>query len=73
VFLVRPLGFIEPTAARRISYDDALAFEAVHVATYEELGFRLIEVGPDPVAARAAAVHEAIVALGAPQAQAPPR
>jgi predicted ATPase len=63
VFLVRPLGFIETTSARRISYEDALAFEAVHEATYEGLGFTLIEVLPDRVATRAAAVHDAIVAL----------
>jgi predicted ATPase len=27
-FLVRPIGFVEPTAARRISYQDSLEFEA---------------------------------------------
>ena len=63
VFLVRPLGFIEPTAARRITYEDALAFEAVHESTYEQLGFNLVEVLPDPVPIRAAAVHAAIAAL----------
>lgn len=30
VFLIRQLGFAEPTAARRISYQDSLLFEAVH-------------------------------------------
>lgn len=34
VFLVGPLGFIEPTAARRISYPDALRFASVHEAVY---------------------------------------
>jgi len=63
VFLVRPLGFIEPTAARRITYDDALAFEAVHESTYEGLGFSLVEVLPDPVPIRAAKVHAAIAVL----------
>jgi predicted ATPase len=63
VFLVRPLWFIEPTAARRISYDDSLAFEAVHVSTYEELGFTLVHVLPGPAPTRAAAVHEAITSL----------
>jgi predicted ATPase len=64
VFLIRPLGFIEPTAARRITYEDALAFEAVHESTYEQLGFNLVEVLPDPVPIRAATVHAAIAALG---------
>jgi predicted ATPase len=30
VFFVRNLGFIEPTAARRISFEDSLAFERLH-------------------------------------------
>jgi predicted ATPase len=63
VFLIRPLGFIEPTAARRITYEDALAFEAVHESTYEGLGFNLIEVSPDPTPARAATVDETIGTL----------
>ena len=63
VFLVRPLGFIEPTAARRITYEDALAFEAVHESTYQGLGFSLVEVLPDPVPIRAAKVVAAIAAL----------
>jgi predicted ATPase len=56
VFLIRPLGFIEPTAARRISYADSLAFEKVHEAVYAEHGFELIDIAPAPVAARAAAI-----------------
>ncbi|MFH9644750.1 AAA family ATPase [Streptomyces albidoflavus] len=44
VFLLRPLGFVEPTAARRISYEDALAFERVHEESYRRFGFRLVEV-----------------------------
>ncbi len=44
VILVRPLGFIQPTAARRISYADSLVFQAVHEAVYREHGFTLLEV-----------------------------
>ncbi|OWA06640.1 ATPase [Streptomyces sp. CS227] len=44
VFLLRPLGFVEPTAARRISYEDALAFEKVHEESYRRFGFRLVEI-----------------------------
>ncbi|KUL68263.1 ATPase [Streptomyces albidoflavus] len=44
VFLLRPLGFVEPTEARRISYEDALAFERVHEESYRRFGFRLVEV-----------------------------
>jgi predicted ATPase len=56
VFFVRNQGFVAPTAARRISFTDSLAFEQVHERTYGELGFRLVEVAPGPVPDRVAAV-----------------
>jgi predicted ATPase len=56
VFLVRGLGFITPTAARRISLQEALAFERLHEAAYRELGFELAPVEPGPVNERVAAV-----------------
>jgi predicted ATPase len=57
VFLVQPLGFITPTAARRISYADALRFAAIHCEVYREHGFTLIEVPAAPVADRVALVE----------------
>ncbi len=59
VYLVRPLGQIEPTAARRISYAQALDFERVHEQTYRELGYHLIEVPPAPISTRAELVAAA--------------
>jgi len=59
VFFVRGLGFVTPTAARRISQEDAAAFEKVHEETYRDLGFRLIEVGAAPLADRADVVKRA--------------
>ncbi len=56
VFFVRNQGFVTPTAARRISFADSLAFEEVHERTYGELGFRLVEVAPGPVPDRVAVV-----------------
>lgn len=56
VFLVRGLGFVTPTAARRISLADALAFERVHEAAYSELGYALVSVAPGTVAERVKAV-----------------
>ncbi|MGH3098455.1 MAG: AAA family ATPase [Streptosporangiales bacterium] len=44
VFFVRPLGFVQPTAARRITYHDALAFETVHENVYREYGFTVVDV-----------------------------
>lgn len=60
VLFIRPLGFITPTAARRISYQDSLAFEAVHEAIYRNHGFQLVDVAPGTVAERVAAVEERI-------------
>jgi predicted ATPase len=60
VFLVRPLGFIVATEARRISYPDSLAFEAVHEQVYREYGFVLVDVPPADVGTRAAFVESRI-------------
>jgi predicted ATPase len=53
VFLVRPIGFIERTAARRIGYADSLRFEQIHEAIYARLNFLLIDVNPGPPQDRA--------------------
>jgi predicted ATPase len=56
VFFVRNQGFVTPTAARRISFADSVAFEREHERAYRELGFRLVEVPAGPLAVRAALV-----------------
>ncbi len=56
VFFVRNQGFVTPTAARRISFAESLAFEEVHERTYAELGFRLVDVPAGPLPDRVAAV-----------------
>ena len=56
VFFVRPLGFCEPTAVRRISYEDSLAFERIHETEYLRLGFELVDIPPGPVRQRAALI-----------------
>jgi predicted ATPase len=62
VFLLQPLGFIEPTAARRISYRDAVEFGRLHEAVYREHGFDVFEVAAAPVAERAAVIAAQIAA-----------
>jgi predicted ATPase len=57
VYFVRPLGHIEPTAARRITYEPALGFEAVHEQVYREYGLRLVDVAAGGFADRVAAVE----------------
>lgn len=59
VFFVGLLGFITPTAARRISLEGALAFERVHAETYLERGYELIRINPTSPAARARMVVDA--------------
>ncbi len=56
VFFVRPLGFVEPTSARRISYQESLEFERLHEAEYTRIGFRLIDIPAASPQARAALI-----------------
>ncbi len=64
VFFVRNQGFVAPTAARRISFAESLAFERVHERTYAELGFRLVEVPAGPLPDRVAAVLRVVDQVG---------
>lgn len=60
VFFIRNLGFVTPTEARRINFDETLRFEAIHEETYRELGFDLIPIEPASVAERVQAIQAAI-------------
>ncbi|MEU4237082.1 AAA family ATPase [Actinoplanes sp. NPDC026619] len=44
VFFVHLLGFITPTAARRITLVQSQRFAEFHVRAYRELGFELVDV-----------------------------
>ncbi|MEU4777269.1 AAA family ATPase [Micromonospora sp. NPDC023633] len=57
VFLVEPLGFVTPSAARRIGYAESLAFARVHEEVYRAHGHHLIAVPPAPVRVRVALVE----------------
>jgi predicted ATPase len=57
VFFVRNQGHVAPTAARRISFADSLAFEELHERAYLEHGFRLVDVPAGPLATRVALVR----------------
>jgi predicted ATPase len=70
VFFIRNLGFCEPTAARRISYQDSLAFEQVHRDSYRTFGYELIDIPAAPVRERAEAVIEALAHIGTPRVRA---
>lgn len=53
VFFLQNLGFVTPTAARRISFEDALRFEQVHLEAYRRFGYDLVLIPPGPLEARA--------------------
>jgi predicted ATPase len=52
VFFIRNLGFCEPTAARKINFEDSLIFEQMHVEAYLSFGYRLLEIKKNPLKTR---------------------
>jgi predicted ATPase len=60
VFFVQNLGFIAPTEARRISFEDALRFERIHEEIYRNFGFEIVSVEPGSLLNRVAAIKAAI-------------
>ena len=60
VFFVRNLGFCEPTAARRISFEESLEFERTHERSYRAFGYKLIDVPAGEPADRVALISEAV-------------
>jgi predicted ATPase len=60
VFFVRGLGFVTPSAARRISLEEARRFEALHERTYRAHGFGLVPIAPGSVLDRVAAIRQAL-------------
>lgn len=63
VFFARNLGFITPSAARRISLEDALRFEQIHEETYHSLGFELVYIEPGRLGDRVAVIKAALAAF----------
>lgn len=56
VFFIRGLGFVAPTAARRITFEESLRFERIHEQVYREHGFHLAHIEPAPVPDRVARI-----------------
>jgi len=48
VLFVQNLGFMTPTKARRIGFEDSLRFEAVHAEAYRELGYDCVAIPAAP-------------------------
>jgi len=60
VFFIRNLGFITPTDARRISFEETLRFEAIHEQIYLASGFELISVKAGSLAERTGFIEATI-------------
>jgi predicted ATPase len=60
VFFIRNLGFITPTEARRITFEQTLRFERIHGETYRRFGFDLVSVKPASLLERVSIIKAAI-------------
>jgi predicted ATPase len=61
VFFVRNLGFVKPSDARRISFEDALRFERIHEETYRRFGFDLVCIEPGNLLDRVSQIKKSVV------------
>jgi predicted ATPase len=59
-FFVRNLGFVKPTEARRISYQETVRFEKIHEDTCRDFGFELVPVERGSLLERVGAIKAAI-------------
>lgn len=64
VFFVRNLGFITPTEARRITFEETLRFERIHEETYRDHGFELVSIEPGTLSERVRLIKIAIGETG---------
>jgi predicted ATPase len=60
VFFIRNLGFVTPTEARKISFEETLRFETIHEETYRSFGFDLVSIEPASVKERISIIKAAI-------------
>jgi predicted ATPase len=61
VFFIRNLGFVTPTQARRITFEETLRFEKIHEETYRDLGFELVSVEPGSLMERVKTIKTTIL------------
>jgi predicted ATPase len=60
VFFIRNLGFITPTEARRITFEETVRFEKIHEEIYRDFGFELIPIEPGSLLERVSTIKAAI-------------
>jgi predicted ATPase len=49
---LKNLGFVTPTEARRITYEETVRFEEIHERAYRDLGFEITMIDPGPLSDR---------------------
>jgi predicted ATPase len=59
-FFVRPIGFVETGAARRITFEESLEFERLHEQAYRAHGYELVSIARGEIANRAAEIDRYI-------------
>jgi predicted ATPase len=60
VFFINNLGFITPTEARRISFEENLIFEKINEETYRNLGYEIVFVTAGSLAERVTGIKKAL-------------
>jgi len=64
VLFVRNLGFVRPTEARQISFEETLRFEQIHEETYRRFGFELVSIRSGELLDRVRIVKAAVALSG---------
>ncbi len=49
VFFIENLGFCEPSDARKITFEQSLEFEKIHLETYQKFGFNCLTIRKMPL------------------------
>lgn len=52
VFFIENLGFCAPTNARKISFEESLVFEKIHVEAYTKFGYECLHIPAMPLSER---------------------
>ena len=60
VLFIKNLGFVTPTEARRISFEESLRFESIHEEIYRSSGFEIVAIEPGSLSDRVAAIKTLI-------------
>ncbi|HET7841192.1 MAG TPA: AAA family ATPase [Terriglobia bacterium] len=60
VLFLKNLGFVTPTDARRITFQETVRFEQMHEQIYRGLGFEIIPIQPGPVPDRVKEIQQAL-------------